>query len=85
MVRPCIVDGKKALFHKWIEQKWVVPPSPFIGGEPGGQISQNYALVEYEDGKCAFVNPLNVKFLDYSFKKYCFVGGYYENQRKSKS
>lgn len=30
--RPCIVKGKKALFHRWAEVRKIIPPSPMIGG-----------------------------------------------------
>ena len=43
--RPCVVDGKKAVFHRWFDVCRVVEPSPMIGGAPGGQIQRTYGLV----------------------------------------
>lgn len=69
-LRTCMVCGRKALFHKWIEEKYI--QSAFIQGTVGGQISHNYALVEFENGKCEFVTPVSLIFLDNIFKDYCF-------------
>lgn len=63
-LRPCTVDGRCALFHMWFTHSQVIPPSLLIGGHSGGVITQQYALVEYEDGTMSYVNPFNIKFLD---------------------
>lgn len=62
--RPCLANGKKAFFHKWIDVSSVVPPSPMVGGAPGGTVKQTYALVEYEDGTINRCYPEEIKFLD---------------------
>lgn len=62
--RPCEADGKPAIFHRWVNESWVVQPSPMIGGHPGGTVRCTFALVEYEDGTVRKVEPENIKFTD---------------------
>ncbi len=35
-LRPCLINGKKALFHNWSNKSQIVDPSPFVGGHQGG-------------------------------------------------
>lgn len=63
-LRPCIVNKKKALFHKWVEFSAVVPASFAVGGTPAGNIKQTLALVEFEDGTLKECHPAEVRFLD---------------------
>lgn len=63
-LRPCLVDGKYAFFHKWVEKSHIVPPSPMIGGHDGGVIKYALAIVEYENGKIAEVEPTSIQFVD---------------------
>lgn len=72
IIRPCLVNGKKALFHKWIESKYFVEPSLVIGGTIGGQICNNFAIVEYSNGAVSVCNPEDIKFLDDVFSEYYF-------------
>ncbi|MFL8888676.1 hypothetical protein [Helcococcus kunzii] len=69
-IRPCLVNGKKALFHKWIESKYFVEPSPMVGGTIGGQICNNFAIVEYDDGSVSVCKPENIVFLDMDMGRY---------------
>lgn len=62
--RPCTVDGKKALFHRWYEFNDVVDAGLTIGSHPAGQLKFLYAIVEYEDGTIEEVAPPKVKFSD---------------------
>lgn len=55
---------RRALFHVFITMAHPVEPSLLRGGAPGGQLSEPYAVVEYEDGRVEFVTPLRVRFLD---------------------
>lgn len=50
-LRPCIAKGKKALFHKWIEEANIA-------------IKLTYALVEFENGVIKRVDPEEVTFCD---------------------
>lgn len=65
-LRPCTVDGVKALFHRWEDYAAVLEPSPMVGGHPGGQIRYTYAIVELEDGQVKEVKPSKVVFSDTS-------------------
>lgn len=46
----------------------------FIGGSPGGQVSNNFALVELEDWAVTLVKPQDITFLDNEFVNYYFGG-----------
>jgi len=63
-LRPCTVNGEKALFHRWADYAAVLEPSPMRGGHPGGQMRQTYAIVEMEDGQVKEVLPSKVVFSD---------------------
>lgn len=67
--RMCMVDGKKALFHRWHEFCNVVAESPMIGGTPAGQIKYTLGTVEFEDGHIEEVAPHRIKFMDGRVKK----------------
>lgn len=54
--RPCYVNGKKALFHKWTNND--------IGCARG--------IIEYEDGTIDIVVPYEIKFCDYKLNEYAF-------------
>lgn len=62
--RPCIVDGRKALFLKWDIYSEPVGASPLVGGPPAGVISKTLAIIEFEDGSVEIVAPWKIKFLD---------------------
>lgn len=59
--RPCIVNGMRAIFHKWYEFSEVVGPSTI---RPGGVVSGMHAIVEYENGAIECVHPSSVRFID---------------------
>lgn len=63
-LRLCVVEGKKALFHKWVEVRQLIDASPMIGGHPGGEIAMTLAIIEYMDGSVGEVMPTSIKFLD---------------------
>lgn len=73
-VRPCTINGIKALWHRWVNVSNIVPPSPLRGGHGGGVIADTFALVEYETGLVRLVKPENVHFLDSrgKFDQYIF-------------
>lgn len=72
--RPCVVDGRKALFHTWEHWSEIIPPSPMVGGHAGGVIQGGCGIVEYEDGQIEKVYPQQIRFTDNIFKDYCFEG-----------
>ena len=73
--RPCYVDGKKALFHRWEDRAEVVEPSIMVGGHPGGQLKWTCAIVEYEDGTIETVYPTKVRFIPGKMDEYDFGEG----------
>ena len=62
--RVCRANGKIAWFHRWTEISQVAAPSPMVGGHPGGQLSEPFAIVEYGYGKIDMVSPCKIEFLD---------------------
>lgn len=48
--RKCLVGDEKAYFHGIFQFADTVPPSPMVGGDPGGQIAYPVAVVEKQDG-----------------------------------
>ena len=72
-LRPCYAKGKKALFHRWFEHHFIVPPKIAIGSPPtGGEETCLYAIVEYEDGTVEGIFPRDIVFADSEFKEYAF-------------
>lgn len=64
--RPCLVKGKKYLFHRWADRRWVVGTSSLRGGHPGGECARVFAIVEDEEGQVFEFYPSQIKFLDRS-------------------
>ena len=71
-LRPCLVKGKKHLFHCWENRAWVNEPGIMVGSAPGGQCSMTLAIVEDEYGQIHEVYPRDVRFLDDQIKEYNF-------------
>lgn len=71
-LRPCLVKGKKHLFHCWDHIAQPVDASPLRGGHPGGQMSMTMALVEDEQGQVHEVYPGEVTFVDSEISQYSF-------------
>ena len=63
-LRPCYVNGKKALFHKWVQRRELLSSSIARGGHNGGEVEFTLALVELEDGRAYLVQPQDVYFAD---------------------
>lgn len=70
--RPCIVGGKKALFHRWTDKAQVVGESALRGGHSAGQLWVVVGIVEYEDGTIREVYPYEIRFVDHKLQEYCF-------------
>lgn len=62
--RPCIVEGKKAMFHDWTYESQIVYPSASYGDHTGGVVSSTLGIVEFEDGTVKVVEPKEIKFVD---------------------
>ena len=69
--RPCLVAGRKALFHRWADRAELRAPSAL--GTPGGQLCQLFGIVEYEDGQVSEVYPNKIRFLDNKLAEYNFT------------
>lgn len=74
-LRPCIINGKKALFHRWTEFNKVVAGGITPIDPPPGQIKYTLGLIEYEDGQVEEVAPHKIKFIDNKIKEYDFKEG----------
>lgn len=59
-MRPCLVKGKKALFHQWSHTKNLLGQEFEVG------------IVEYEDGQVEEITPNNIKFCDNKINEYIF-------------
>jgi hypothetical protein len=67
--RPCWVQGKRALFHRWADTRRPVTPRGIDETETDRryQVWTVHAIVEFEDGKLARVYPSEVEFADPDF------------------
>lgn len=68
-VRPCMVRGHKAVFHRWVEHSYVESPGIMVGSSNGGQVSCLTALIEFETGQVEEVRPNNVVFRDFAVNR----------------
>ena len=73
--RPCEVDGRPALFHRWVEDfPDLMRINAYATPEKQARVmgysyssdgfTQTVALVEYQDGTVAMVDPLHIRFLN---------------------
>lgn len=74
-LRPCLVNGKKALFHRWEEYSTVIEPSIMVGGHNGGEIKLVYGIIEDEKGQVGRVHPTAIQFTDNKIQDYVFPAG----------
>lgn len=76
-LRPCYVDGRKALWHCWSNSAMIVrhsalwePPRKLESGTSFDESKEEcyqatMAIVEYEDGTVDEIMPYKVKFADH--------------------
>ena len=64
--RPCWVDGRRALFHRWTDSARPVKPYGMEDDDTADrfQVWNVHGLVEYEDGTMARVWPNMIQFAD---------------------
>lgn len=65
--RPCLVDGKRAIFLKWEEMEDMIGACPLVGGSSKSSnrtFKRTFAMVEFEDGSVERVCISDLKFLD---------------------
>lgn len=60
-VRPCYINGKKALFHLWIKKIDFIMKNEFVKG-----------LVEFADGTVEEIEADKIRFCDYRINEYAF-------------
>lgn len=79
-LRPCFVDGKKALFHLWGNEPCKIENKiqHFYDNKVLNEHVETYnttrliGIVEYDDGTVAEVEPSKVKFVAGIFNDYSF-------------
>ena len=71
-LRPCLVNGEKALFHMWEQYSNIISPSCMVGGHNGGEVKFIRGIVENEKGEIVIVNPTEIQFTDNKLQEYCF-------------
>lgn len=59
VLRPCLVNGKKALFHMW--EQYAID-----------DIEKVFGIIEDETGQVHRINPISVRFLDNEIENYYF-------------
>lgn len=64
--RPCLVKGRRALFHRWTDSARPVRPWGMEEDEKAlrFQVWSVHGIVEYEDGTVARVWPSDIQFVD---------------------
>lgn len=65
--RPCYVNGRRALFHRWVNTANPVLPKGVSPDDERAKFFQHRSttgLVEYEDGTLARVWPQEIRFTD---------------------
>lgn len=75
--RPCYVNGRRALFHRWVNSANPVLPK---GMDPDDERARFYqhrsttGMVEYSDGTVARVWPQEIRFADSAarFREYAW-------------
>lgn len=60
-LRPCFINGKKALFHLWIRKYDFIMKTEYIAG-----------LVEFADGTVEEILANKIRFCDYKIREYSF-------------
>lgn len=63
-LRPCYVEGEKALFHRWADRAETHGASLAQGGFPAGQYWQVFGIVEFESGLVGCIPINEIRFLD---------------------
>lgn len=65
--RPCYINGRRALFHRWINSAHPVLPKGMDASNEKARFFQyrsTRALIEYEDGTLELAWPSDIRFAD---------------------
>lgn len=72
--RPCYVNGKKALFHRWTNVPMLSPSKVLVyGNTKDAEDVVAMAIVEFEDGTIDRVFPEQVRFVPGLMNEYNFM------------
>lgn len=73
-LRPCMVNGRRALFHRWADSARPVAPLGVEVDETTQryQLHNVHGIVEYADGTVARVWPSDIQFIDGDFGAYAW-------------
>ena len=100
--RPCYVNDKKALFHRWADKEQVIIKVncnvPYDKAKTIAEyaiknfvldndcdvekVAGVFAIVEYEDGTIAEVDPIKIRFADRKINEYAFDFDFDKKVRK---
>lgn len=72
--RPCYVNGRKALFHRWVNTANPALPKGVDPNDERARFFQHRSttgLVEYEDGSLERVWPQGIRFADGGYFSEC--------------
>lgn len=66
--RPCIVNGQRAMFHRWADSARPVTPRGIEEDETSEryQLHSVHGIVEFEGGTVQRVWPSEIRFIDHS-------------------
>lgn len=64
ILRSCKVNGRKGYFHQWEQYSEVLKPSLLYSEDRGGQLSQIFGIVEFEDGTIERCDPSKIIFMN---------------------
>lgn len=64
--RPCMVNGRRAFFHRWADSARPVTPRGMEEDETGPryQLYSVHGIVEFADGTVQRVWPSDIRFID---------------------
>lgn len=81
--RPCWVDGRRAMFHRWTDSARPVKPRGMEDDETADryQLHSVHALVEFEDGTVERVWPNTVQFVPDPLDWHPAAWEHYEKER----
>ena len=71
-LRTCRYNDENYLFHCFEQRSHIVSASIAVGGHPGGQVSEVFALIEDEKGNFFRVDSTAIVFTDNEFRNYFF-------------
>lgn len=80
LLRLCEVNNRIGYFHCWEQFSNPIPPSPLVGGAPGGVFSKIFGIVEFPDG-VRRIEPTDIKFCDEENAVLATLEKEYQNER----